>query len=113
MSRSLRTRDLVSDRDGMLVLGEDLQDRPGDAEVPLDRLVGVGVRAESDRLADVALLRELLPKSSATFGFENIRVSKSRPEARNRGRRCVGRRNSRCSLPYRGGIDGNVEGNVR
>ena len=51
----------------MLVLGEDLQDRAGDAELPLDGLVRVGVRAESDRLADIALFRQLLPEELGGF----------------------------------------------
>jgi hypothetical protein len=66
----------------VLVLDEDLEDPPRDAEPPLERLVGVGVRPERDRRADVRGARELFLQQPGGVGFVKIFVSKSNPGER-------------------------------
>ena len=51
-------RRLRDDAGGVARLAEHLEDLPGDAEVTLDRLIGIGVRAERQRTDPVAGLPE-------------------------------------------------------
>ena len=58
MSRWISAR-FGDDRHRVAEITQHLEDRAGDAEPPLDRLIGVGVAAERDRPADVVFLAQL------------------------------------------------------
>jgi hypothetical protein len=57
---ALDQRRFGDDPDGMIAGGQDLKDRAGDAQLLLERLVGVGVRAHRDHRRPVAGLGQLL-----------------------------------------------------
>ena len=63
-------RGLGHDAGGMAVMVEDFQDGAGEAQGPLDGLVGVGVGAEGDRAGDVAGLGELALELFGDVGLE-------------------------------------------
>src|SRR4029077_20263851 len=56
---ALDQRRFGDDRDRVAKIAQYFEDRPGAAELALDRLIGIGVAAECDWAAHIALLAQL------------------------------------------------------
>ena len=94
---ALDQRRFGDDRHRVAEIAQHFEDRAGDAEPPLDRLVGVGVAAERDRPAGVALLAQLRGEQRRRLRLVEDAGSRNRGRATGRDRRGSAAHSNRCS----------------